>query len=156
MAGSGIDDLVERLAETPGRIAAMAAGRSPEALSAAPDDGEWSAVAVLAHVRASDDILSPRLIAMLVREEPTLPAFDDRRWDEVMGYAESDFQELLAEFTFRRAELVRVLRRLAPGDWERAGVHEARGRITMLETLRHLVEHEVEHCLQLEALFAPS
>ena len=75
MAGSGVDDLVERLAATPGRIAAMAAGRSPEALSAAPDDGEWSAVAVLAHVRASDDILSPRLVAILVREEPTLPAF---------------------------------------------------------------------------------
>ena len=155
MAGNGIDDLVERLAATPGRIAAASSGRSPEELSAAPEDGGWSAVAVLAHLRASDDILSPRLIAILVREEPTLPAFDDRRWGEVMGYAEADFQELLATFTFRRAELVRVLRRLAPGDWQRAGVHEARGRITLQETLRHLVEHEVEHCVQLEALFAP-
>ena len=155
MERNGIDDLVERLAATPGRIAALAAGRSPEELSASPGDGEWSAVAILAHVRASDDILSPRLVAILVREEPTLPAFDDRRWGEVMGYAESDFQELLATFTFRRAELVRVLRQLSPSDWERAGVHEARGRITLQETLRHLVEHEVEHCVQLEALFAP-
>ena len=156
MRGTEAHDLVERLAATPGRIAAVAAGRSPEALSSARENGEWSAVDVLAHLRASDDILSPRLIAILVREEPTLPAFDDRRWGEVMGYAESDFQELLAAFTFRRAELVRVLRSLSPNDWQRAGQHEARGRITLLETLRHLVEHEVEHCLQLEALFAPS
>ena len=85
---------------------------------------------VLAHVRASDDILSPRLVAMLVREEPPLPAFDDRRWGEVMGYAEADFQELLATFTFRRAELVRLLRQLTSAEWQRAGVHEARGRIT--------------------------
>ena len=154
MAGSAVDELVERLAATPGRIAAATAGRVPEELSAAPAPGEWSAVAVLAHLRASDDILSPRLVAILVREEPTLPAFDDRRWGEVMGYAEADFQELQAAFTFRRAELVRVLRRLAPGDWERAGVHEARGRMTLRETLRHLVEHEAEHCVQLEALFA--
>jgi hypothetical protein len=156
MAGSAVEDLVERLASTPGRIAATTAGRSPEELSAAPDHGEWSAVAVLAHVRASDDILAPRLIAILVREEPTLPAFDDRRWGEVMAYAESDFQELLATFTFRRAELVRVLRHLSPSDWERAGIHEARGRITLQETLRHLADHEAEHCLQLEALFAPA
>ena len=154
MAGNGIDDLVERLAATPGRVAAATAGRNPEELSASPDDGEWSGVAVLAHLRASDDILSPRLVAMLVREEPTLPAFDDRRWAEVMGYAEADFQELLAAFTFRRAELVKVLRALSPSDWERAGVHEAHGRITLRQTLRHLVEHEAEHCVQLEALFA--
>ena len=154
MVGNGIDDLVERLATTPGRIASAASGRSPEELSAAPADDAWSAVAVLAHLRASDDILSPRLVAMLVRDEPSLPAFDDRRWGEVMGYAEADFQELLAAFTFRRAELVKVLRGLAPSDWERAGVHEAHGRITLRETLRHLVEHEAEHCVQLEALFA--
>ena len=156
MDGSGVDDLVERLAATPGRIAAAAAGRSPEELSAAPADGEWSAVAILAHLRASDDILAPRLVAMLVREEPALPAFDDRRWEEVMGYAASDFQELLATFTFRRVELVRVLRQLAPADWQRTGLHEARGRITLQETLRHIAEHEAEHCLQLEALFAPA
>ena len=155
MAHFGADDLVERLAATPGRVAAAVAGRTPEALSAAPD-GEWSAVDVLAHLRASDDILSPRLVAMLVREEPALPAFDDRRWGEVMGYAESDFQELLATFTFRRAEQIRVLRQLTPADWQRVGIHEARGRITLLETLRHLADHEVEHCVQLEALFAPS
>jgi uncharacterized damage-inducible protein DinB len=152
----GAEELVERLAAIPGRIAAAAAGRSPEELSAAPEAGAWSAVDVMAHLRASDEILAPRLVAMVVREEPPLPAFDDRRWGEVMGYAESDFQELLATFTFRRAELIRLLRRLTPADWQRAGVHEARGRITLLETLRHLTDHEVEHCVQLEALFTPT
>ena len=156
MEGVGIDDLVARLAETPGRIAAAAAGRSPEELTATPSEDAWSSMAVLAHLRASDDILSPRLVAMLVREEPALPAFDERRWVEVMGYAGADFQELLAAFTFRRAELVRVLRRLEPRDWQRVGLHEARGRITLHDTLRHIVEHEAEHCLQLEAMLAPA
>lgn len=152
MVGSGADELVEQLAATPGRLASTTAGLTPEALAATPKDGEWSAVAVLAHLRASDDILSPRLIALLVRDEPSLPAFDDRRWEEVMGYAESDFQELLATFTFRRAELVRVLRRLTADDWQRAGLHETHGRVTLLELLRHLADHEVEHCLQIESL----
>jgi hypothetical protein len=155
VASIGIGDLVERLAATPGRIAAATAGFSPEQLAALPSDCEWSALAVLAHIRASDDILSPRLVAMLAREEPALPAFDERRWGEVMGYADADFQELLATFTFRRVELVRALRLLTPRDWQRVGTHESRGQITMLETLRHLVEHEAEHCHQIETILHP-
>ena len=68
------------------------------------------------------------------------------------GAMVADFQELLAAFTFGRAELVRVLRTLSPEDWQRTGLHEAQGRITIQETLRHLVEHEAEHCVQIETL----
>ena len=146
--------LVERLAAAPGRIAAAAAGLSPEQLATAPESDEWSALSVLAHMRASDDILAPRLIAMLVREQPSLPAFDERRWGDVMDYAGLDFQELLAGFTFRRAELVRALRRFAPADWQRTGQHEARGTITVSDALRSLVTHEEEHCLQIETFLA--
>ena len=148
------ESLIERLAATPGRIAAAAAGQTPERLATAPDADEWSPLVVLAHIRASDDIIAPRLVMMLVRDQPTLPAFDERRWGDVMAYAGSDFQELLATFTFRRAELVRVLRKLAPADWHRTGQHEARGSITMLDTLRSLASHEDEHALQIETLLA--
>lgn len=155
MPGIEIEELVERLAVTPGRIAAATAGKAPEELAAPPADGEWSALAILAHLRASDDILSPRLVAMLVRDDPPLPSYDDRRWEQMMGYADQDFQELLAAFTFRRAELARALRRHAPQDWARSGRHEDRGRVTMLDVVRHIADHEAEHCQQIEALFGP-
>jgi hypothetical protein len=144
--------LVERLAASPGRIAAATAGLTPERLSTPPADGEWSALGVLAHIRACDDILAPRLVMMAARVEPAMPVFDERRWEEVMGYASSDFQELLAAYTFRRAELVRALRRLGSADWQRTGQLETRGTITLPDVIRHIVEHEDEHCLQIEAL----
>jgi hypothetical protein len=155
-----IAGLLAALADTPERIRAAAAGRTEAQLTALPSVGSpdheasWSALAVLAHIRASDDILAPRLVAMLVRAEPPLPAFDERRWSEVMGYADTEFHQLLAAFTVRRAELLNALRRLPPRDWQRAGQHEARGRVTLLETARHLADHEAEHCLQLESLLA--
>lgn len=154
MAHDEIDGLLARLADAPARIAAAVAGRTVAELTATPDDDDWSALGVLAHMRASDDILSARMIAMLVREEPSLSAFDERRWGEVMAYGEAEFSGVLSAYTARRAEVVRALRRLTPRDWRRAGIHETRGRITLLDTLRHLVEHEAEHCLQLETLLA--
>jgi hypothetical protein len=71
-----------------------------------------------------------------------------------MGYADGDFQELLAGFAFKRAELVRALRRLQAADWQRTGQLETRGTIVMENVLRMIVEHEDEHCLQIEALLA--
>lgn len=152
MLNDEIDALLDRLADTPGRIAITVAGRDAAQLAERMAAEEWSPLAVLAHMRAADDILAPRLVAMLVREEPALPAFDERRLGEVMGYEVADFHELLTGFAFKRAELVRALRRVELRDWRRTGMHESRGQITLLETLRHLVEHEAEHCLQIETL----
>jgi hypothetical protein len=155
-----IRELLTRLAETPARLRAALAGRGTADVTARPaaggpdDEASWSALEVLAHLRASDDILAPRLIAMLVREEPPLPAFDERRWTRVMGYADADPHQLLTAFVAKRAELLAVLRRLKPRDWQRTATHEARGRITLLVTARHLADHETEHCLQLEAALA--
>ncbi len=147
-------DLVERFAAAPGRIARAASGHDATRLHAAPAPGEWSPRDILAHLRASDDILAPRLIQILVRDDTPLPAFDERRWAEVVGYGSLEFQSLLATFTARRAELTAMLRRLSPDHWQRAGVHEERGPRTILQLLRILVEHEAEHCAQIEALLA--
>jgi hypothetical protein len=40
------------------------------------------------------------------RDQPPLAAYDDRRWVELAGYAQVDFQTSLQAFSLRRAELV--------------------------------------------------
>ena len=89
---------------------------------------------------------------MLVRDNPPLAAYDDRRWAEVARYEQADFQTSLNLFTFRRAELVTMLRRVPPADWQRTGLHETHGLMSILQVITHLVEHEEEHCTQLEAI----
>ena len=144
-------DLIDRLSATPARIARAIAGWPDARLRAAPA-GAWSAAEVLAHLRASDDILALRAFMILARDNPPLPSFDDRRWAEVAGYAQADFHASLEAFRLRRAELAAMLGRAAAGDWDRAGAHEQRGPITLLDVVQWIVEHEEEHCEQLEAL----
>ena len=43
---------------------------------------------------------------------------------------------------------------LAAEDWQREGIHEERGPRTILRLLRILVDHEQEHCAQIESLLA--
>jgi hypothetical protein len=144
--------LLNRLSHISERIAQTVAGWAEADLHTSSAADEWSAAAILAHLRASDDILTPRIYAMLVRDNPPLAAYDDRRWAEVARYEQADFQTSLNLFTLRRAELVTVLRHVAPADWQRAGLHETHGLISILQVVTHLVEHEEEHCTQLEAI----
>jgi uncharacterized damage-inducible protein DinB len=151
-ADERIDTLLARLAAIPERIARALAGWSEAELRAAPGDGGWSAAEILAHLRAADDITTPRIYMVLVRDHPPLPAFDDRRWAELAGYAAARVQESLALFTLRRAEVVRMLRATPPALWVRSGLHEDYGTMPLLVIVRRLVEHEEEHCAQLEAI----
>ena len=146
------NDLIKRLSDVPVRIA-NAVARFPEAdrHMAAPN-GEWSAADILAHLRASDDIVAHRLYAILTRDNPILPAYDERRWAEIAGYPQAYFELSLKTFTMRRAELAAMLDQAAIDDWQRLGTHEVKGAISLLEVATSLVEHEEEHCLQLEAL----
>lgn len=147
-----IADLLARLTMTPERIAAVVGGWDAARLREPAGDGGWSAAAILAHLRASDDILSPRLYAILARDTPPLLAFDERRWAAVAAYADARFAPSLTTFRLRRLELVSTLGRLAPADWARTGTHETRGPLTLLTIAEELAAHEDEHCAQLAVL----
>ncbi len=150
---NGIQALLSRLALLPERIASIIEGKNAVELHSRPGQDKWSASEIFAHIRASDDIVSSRIYAVLVREYAPLVAYDERLWAEVAGYAQADFHTILALFTLRRAELVKVLRDLAPEDWQHVGIHEERGPQTLLTIVTALLEHEEEHCMQLTACF---
>ncbi len=149
-----VKDVLSRLVAVPTRIARSVQGWSDAQLRAPTAPGEWSVAQILAHLRAGDDIIAYRAYMMMVRENPLLQLYDAERWVEAVGFAALDFHDSLRLFTLRRAELVNMLRRAALEDWKRTGTHEKRGTITLFDVVTTLVEHEDEHCLQLEELEA--
>jgi hypothetical protein len=78
METAPIDDLLARLASNPGRAGSAVAGRSEERLGAPSADGGWSVAQIFAHMRAADDIWTPRIFMVLVRDEPRLSGFGQR------------------------------------------------------------------------------
>ena len=142
---------LDRLAGIPARIERAIEGIANNDLRRAAG-GDWSIADVLAHVRASDDIVAYRAYAVLARDNPPLPAYDERRWAVVAGYEVMDVRASLNVFGLRRAELVALLRRATAEDWQRTGEHEVRGPISLGQIVASLVEHEEEHCGQIEAM----
>jgi hypothetical protein len=91
---------------------------------------------------------------ILSRDEPPLLAFDERAWAEVAGYLTLHPRASLDLYFRRRVELAHMLRGVAPADFERVGIHETLGRLTLQAVLENLTSHEEEHVAQLEAVDA--
>ncbi len=146
------NDLLARLSNVPMTIAYLVMDWVDSDFNQRRSADAWSAAEILAHLRASDDILSHRVYALLVRDMPILPSYDERHWAEIAGYRRIDFRASLTLFTIRRAELVATLHSLPIEAWKRQGHHDELGFISVYDVVKKLVEHEEEHCAQLETI----
>lgn len=152
---SGTPTLLTLLDETPTRLAALCADRSPEALQRRPAPEEWSTNEVLAHLRACADVWGRCIVAMLEEDTPTWRAVNPRTWIKQTNYPELDFQLSLGAFATQRAELLAVLSPLPPEGWHRAATVTGAGKVLQLTVLSYaerLAGHERPHLKQIERI----
>ena len=152
ISASPVSDLIRRLEDGLTRLGRLVREHpDAEAWSERHEEG-WTAHHVLVHMRASSEILTPRIYQILVRDQPPLPGFDDRRWAEVANYAAMSFNDLFARIAIPRYELIETLRRLSPAEWQRTGLHEEQGEITIEAIASQIAGHDEEHLAQIVGL----
>lgn len=147
-----VEILTDRLETTVRRLTWAMMDCDPEDLNAAPEPGEWSPLQILAHLKASDDIVMPRIPMILTRDHPLLPDVDERMWADIAGYVDAPVDQTLLVFQRRRNETLWQLRRLPDEAWDLVGVHEERGEMTLYAMLASFAAHEEEHLAQLHDL----
>src|SRR4029078_11057977 len=86
-----VEQILNVLAETPARIAALTADLTPEQLRTAPGEREWSVSEVLAHLRSCADVWGVCIARILAEEHPTLRAIDPRARTLQTDYPAQEF-----------------------------------------------------------------
>lgn len=148
-------DLIRRLAATTGWVTGALSHLGDRA-SERPSDEEWSAIEIVEHLIASDAIISPRVFQIILREDAPLPAFDERKMAGLIRRSNLPTELHLELLAKGRQRLIAFLETLTDSEWNATGVHEERGRISILQLVSHLVEHEEEHRTQLEKMVPTS
>ena len=147
-----IEQVLSLLAETPPCLDVLTAGVGPANLQTAPNDDEWSANDVLAHLRACADVWGGCIAAMIAEDMPTLRAVNPRTWIKQTDYRDQEFLPSLRAFAVQRAELLTVLEPLPPEGWSRAATVTGAGKAlerTVLFYARWLAGHERPHVKQI-------
>ena len=160
---------LERLRSTPGEVARLLADRDEAALSRRPDGRSWSPTEIVCHLRDVEELFLVRFQTILAVDDPqilTLGAtpealaawgiggevghpLDPDRWAEDRQYARQDAAGALRAFSRRRHEVVTLLDGLSPRQWQRGGIHQARGRMDVGEWVASLAGHDDNHLGQL-------
>lgn len=162
-AGSDPSFLLKALGEASGELQRAFYGLHPRQLTApghGQDDG-WCLQAIAYHVRETERGFLGQFEAIVnSRREAAIPLVDVDDIPFERDYHETDEEEVLEEFHYLRRRTTYMLWDLGESDWQRAGVHPYRGRMTVLELTREMYQHDLEHLWQtrrmIEALTSPA
>lgn len=141
--------LVDDLASFPLEIERAFVDHSLEALTRPASDGGWGVVENVCHLRDWESVYLERATAMLERDNPRLPAYDDELWPIERDYRGDNPRRALATFRERRAELSSLLASLSSADWRRSGRHQSRGETTILKMVESIHHHDDRHLAQI-------
>ncbi|HET7037967.1 MAG TPA: DinB family protein [Thermomicrobiaceae bacterium] len=120
-----------------------------EARVGGEDEEAWSIVEVVCHLRDAEARVLERVRAMLERDRPELAAYDQAALAESANYRAQSLPEASADFARLRAEQIALLSALTPEQWERAGLHEESGPITIESLTAHMAAHDAIHLAQI-------
>ena len=151
---SNYDELMAQLVGTADKYSAVIGGLSAEALKKRPDEKNWSAVEILCHMRDTDESFFYRFQTILAVDEYKFPTADADRLASDRQYIRNDAIEALSAFRKRREENIELLKTLIPEQWERAGIHPKRGRMTITNIVELMVRHDSDHLEQLKKAIA--
>ena len=106
-----------------------------------PDD--WSVADVLSHLVDAENRYFERTRRISAEENPFLPFYPDD------DYSALPIPEILARFASLRNQHVEFLQRLRFTDWQRSGVHQRYGQLSIVELVKATVIHDAQHTAQI-------
>jgi hypothetical protein len=146
-----IEKILTLLKENPVTIAELTADLTPKQLRTIPEEGEWTAVDILAHLRSCADVWGGCIATILTEDHPTIRAINPTTWIKKTNYPDLEFQPSFQVFTTQRTELVVLLESCAPADWLRGATVTGAGKPlerTVQFYAQWLAEHERSHLKQ--------
>ena len=116
-----------------------------------PEPGKWSIRQIVAHLADSEAVAAMRLRRLIAEENPQLEAYNQNAWASNLDYARRKPSQALESFRRVRAENYELLKELPEAAYERSGVHEERGPMTLRQLVQVVAEHAENHAAQLRA-----
>jgi hypothetical protein len=144
---------LEIVKATPARLKAALKGVPKAVLLFTPAPGKWSILEIVCHLRDMErDAYLDRYRRILAEDTPQLPDIDGDTYSLEGDYRNQKLSEALREWTRLRRESLKLLAGVKREQWERAGIHETAGRLTLGDLLRRqAIGNDEAHLRQIES-----
>lgn len=151
--------LVDQFLADSDKLHLLVSGLTREQLLARPIAGTWSLQTLVIHVMDSDLIATHRMKRVMAEDMPLLIAYSEDGFAERLHYEKLDAMVAADLFRMNRVQAAQNLRHATEADWNRRGVHNQRGLVTLRDLVQsynqHLEHHMVFAREKLKALGLP-
>jgi uncharacterized damage-inducible protein DinB len=120
-------------------------GMTAEQIDAAPIPGKWSTRQVVCHIADFEPVYADRMKRALAEDEPTIFGGDPDAFATRLAYDQRDIEEDLQMIESVRKHMARILRSLAPDDFQRKVHHSEAGPLTLEQLLTNITNHVPHH-----------
>ena len=146
----GMDRSLIDLYEAGARVPAAAiAGLSAAELDALPIPGTWSIRQIIVHLWDSDLAATHRMRRIIAEDLPLLISYDETACAKHLFYEQEDPARVCRLFDDNRMMTAALLRRLPDAAFERVGVHNHRGRMSLGDFVQIYIDHIRGHMVHL-------
>jgi len=145
----GERDPLEQMAQLVPGLRAAVADVSDAELRRAEAPGKWSIQETIAHLADTEIVFGWRLRLVLAQDRPTITGFDQDAWSARLGGAYPDAGSAIQQIASLRDTNLALLRSLAPGDWDRVGMHTERGPESVRLMAKLYAGHDLVHLRQI-------
>jgi hypothetical protein len=116
-------------------------GLTREQLLSYPIPGTWSLQQIAIHMMDSDLIGADRMKRVASMDKPLLIGYDETAFNQLPGIDGIDAFEAIDVFCRNRKMLAVILSRLPSETFQRFGIHNEKGKVT----LEYLIQNYIEH-----------
>ena len=137
--------VIESYAAEAPELGKAIAGLSREQLLAFPVPNTWSIQQIVLHIVDTDLVLADRMKRVIAEDNPMLLGFDQTKFTARLHYEEQDALMACELFAKIRQAMAALLRLLKDDDFQRAGTHSERGKMTLAEIVPFASWHFQHH-----------
>lgn len=149
---SEIADLLERFRRGGELLAMSTLGAAGPELDFVPAPGKWSVRQIVCHLSDSEIVGADRFRRILAENNPTIIGYDQNAWAENLDYRKRKLSQAVEMFRRVRAENFELLKDVPAEAYARAGTHNERGPVSLLDLLRIYAEHAENHVVQIRGV----
>lgn len=125
-------------------------GLTREQLLAIPIPGTWSLQQIAVHMMDSDLIGADRMRRIAAMEKPLLIGYDETAFSLLPGINDMDVMDVCEHFSENRRLTAMILRKLPDASFQRWGIHNEVGKITLAEMVDKYVHHLEGHLVHVQ------
>jgi len=146
------DRSLEIIRSTADRLKAALAGVPRKLLTWRPAPGKWSIHEIVCHMRdAERDGYLYRYRRLLAEDNPTFPDVDGDKLALERQYGRMNLREAVWDWRAARKEVLALLKKIRPEQWQRIGTHESLGPMSLEIILkRQALGNDEAHLGQIE------